>query len=89
MIPLACLPLTWLLVPSARMDDEQAFGGTPPPSFASPAPSSAASSPRNSPVAALTPHFPDAGEAADYEEHYQLLREEDDDPEGFRLKLHG
>lgn len=48
-IPVACLPLTWCLVPDARMDDEEAFAlVSPPPSFCSPA-SSPAASPRLSP----------------------------------------
>jgi len=49
-LPLAVLPLTNVLVPSERMDDESAFAiYSPAPSFCSPA-SSAASSPRVSPT---------------------------------------
>lgn len=50
LVPLACLPLTWVLVPAAVISDESAFEmASPPPSFASPGPSpvsSPASSPR-------------------------------------------
>ncbi|CAE7549435.1 unnamed protein product [Symbiodinium natans] len=50
LVPLACLPLTWILVPAAVISDEGAFEmSSPPPSFASPGPSplsSPASSPR-------------------------------------------
>jgi len=48
-LPLACLPLTWCLVPAARINDEAAFDAAPPPpSFMSP-PASPPNSPPNSP----------------------------------------
>merc|ERR1719510_2606360 len=48
--PMACVPLTFWLVPAARIDDERAFQDTsPPPSFCSPASISPASSPPSSP----------------------------------------
>eukprot|EP00440_Ansanella_granifera_P017739 gb/GFBE01019267.1/.p1 GENE.gb/GFBE01019267.1/~~gb/GFBE01019267.1/.p1 ORF type:complete len:564 (+),score=95.14 gb/GFBE01019267.1/:1-1692(+) len=57
--PMACLPLTWCLVPDARMDDEAAFElMSPPPSFCSPAASPTAS-PRVSPE---DPPPPDEGD---------------------------
>uniref|UniRef100_A0A7S1RLX8 Folate/pteridine transporter n=1 Tax=Alexandrium catenella TaxID=2925 RepID=A0A7S1RLX8_ALECA len=85
-IPAACLPFTWCLVPSARIDDESALSGTPPPSFASPAPSSAGSSPQNSPRANSE------GPDDDHSDHYALMQDslmqhEDSDPDGFRLKV--
>jgi len=43
-VPVACLPLTWCLVPRARVDDDIAFKDhSPVPSFRSPAPSPPAS----------------------------------------------
>jgi len=45
LLPIACIPLTFVLVPDWRMDDETAVEAeSPPPSFCSPA-----SSPRSSP----------------------------------------
>lgn len=76
-IPLACLPLTWVLVPSTRMDDENAFSGAPPPSFASP-PNSPPTSPRGGGF-----NYADLG-FGEVQEDYHVLHE-DADPDGFRL----
>merc|ERR1712190_348045 len=49
-LPLACLPLTFVLIPGWQMEDEECFDqASPAPSFASPAPSPPPS-PRRSPV---------------------------------------
>merc|ERR1712194_647868 len=58
-LPLACLPLTFVLIPSWQMNDADSFDvASPAPSFASPAPSPP-SSPRGSQVSAdSTPASP-------------------------------
>merc|ERR1712217_889426 len=49
-LPLACLPLTFVLIPGWQMNDTETLDqASPAPSFASPAPSPP-SSPRQSPV---------------------------------------
>lgn len=62
-LPITCIPLTFWLIPDARLDDETAFEMvSPPPSFCSPASSPASStrsSPRGSPAASPLPsHAP-------------------------------
>merc|ERR1711904_386081 len=53
-IPMACLPLTWYLVPQVRMDDDAIFKeDSPAPSFRSPAPST--------PASLLSPRSPSGG----------------------------
>lgn len=59
--PVACLPLTWCLVPRARIDDDTAFQAvSPAPSFRSPP-----TSPGNSPRSSRTPSENDILEVSD------------------------
>jgi len=78
--PMACVPLTFWLVPSARIDDESAFvEASQPPSFRSPASSSPASSPPSSPKLGWSEAHDDDGE-------YLLMV---DDGAGMRKQISG
>merc|ERR1719188_1880953 len=58
-VPLAVLPLTWCLVPAARISDEAAFeAAPPPPSFASPPASPAPSAPSSPGLSPSAPSSP-------------------------------